>query len=156
MNTQRPNKNYKTPPKDHQLVVLLYNSKYTHADFTEFHSTVINILDNNSLSHLTESQKKNALFFIDIVVRLIDTPRIPSLEKPKENRNKPNQDLDLLESTRLKFGSITEAIDQYTEHAASRENLNKLLNWIEQLVQRKQITIEAILDEFFLLNLVKA
>jgi uncharacterized Fe-S cluster-containing radical SAM superfamily enzyme len=35
----------------------------------------------------------------------------------------------------------------------SEVNLQKLLNWIDQVVQQKHLTIEAMLDQFFALKL---
>ena len=119
-----------------QLVVLLSNSKYTYAEFTTFHQTVLHILEHSDLTHLNVTQTKNTMFFIKIVVNLLDAPTM----EPYHTQNSP------VENFKLRFPKSAQPIP-------AKEDLNKLLNWIDTMAFRNHITIEEMLDQFFLLKL---
>lgn len=149
MSKLKPNPYAKPSPTD-QLVIVLSNSKYTYAQFTDFHQTVLNILDNNDLSHLTKSQKKSTLFFIDIILRLLDAPKAPTTSpKTKPISTNPYSSKAKSQETPLSAPS------KETQPSTSKEHLSELLTWITHLVKLKHITIENMLDQFFNLNLIK-
>jgi hypothetical protein len=123
-------------PRARQLVVVLKNSKYTHQQFKAFNQTVLGLLENADLSGLDPSRTKNVIFFIRTVVRILEVPThsIPADAYGKVRKSLPLYDLPM----QFRF---------------SESNLHKLLNWIDQVVQQKHMTIEAMLDQFFSLKL---
>lgn len=119
-----------------QLVVLLSNSKYTYAEFTTFHQTVLYILEHSDLTHLSAVQTKNTMFFIKIVDNLLDAPTM----EPYHTQNSP------LENFKFRYPKSAPPVP-------AKEDLNKLLSWIDTLMFKNHITIEEMLDQFFLLKL---
>jgi hypothetical protein len=125
-----------TAPTNRQLVVVLKNSKYTHQQFKSFHETVLGLLENADLTGLPPARTINVIFFIRTVVRILEVPT-----------NMISADA---------YGSARKSISQYglpMQYRFSRSNLQKLLNWIDQVVQYKHLSIEAMLDQFFALKL---
>jgi len=143
---------YKATPSG-QLVIVLSNTKYTYANFTEFHEVVLNLLDENDLSHLTKFQRQHTLFFINMVLGLLESPKKPtSLQTAKSRYQKlPAQHLSAPEN---QTSSITGNFP-LNHNPASKENLQKLLNWIDRIVLLKRITVEKLLDEFYRLGIVE-
>jgi len=143
---------YKTTPSG-QLVIVLSNTKYTYANFTEFHEVVLNVLDENDLSHLTKLQREHTLFFINMVLGLLESPKKPAaLQAVKSGYQKlPAQHLSAPEN---QTSSVTSNFP-LNHDPASKENLQKLLNWIDRIVLLKRITVEKLLDEFYSLGIVE-
>lgn len=140
-----------------QLVIILNNSKYTYEQFTQFHETVLSILDNNDLSHLNKEQMKSALFFIDIIVSLLDAPKRSMVMQRRQTSIKS----ELIKEQNIQdnytgIPAKTKDDNRKIQHLASRESLHELIEWISQIVLRKHITIETMLDEFYSLNFVRA
>jgi len=135
-----------------QLVIVLSNTKYTYAHFTEFHETVLNILDNNDLSHLSSVQTKNTVLFINMVLGLLDSPTKNAIVK---NRNSEYQ---ILTDRRTDLESNKVLIPgpdvKTSPRPTSEEELLKLLGWIDQIVVLQRITVEKMLDEFYSLGIV--
>jgi hypothetical protein len=123
-------------PIARQLVVVLKNSKYTHYQFKAFHQTVLGLLETADLTGLNPARTKNVIFFIRTVVRILEVPTnmIPADAYSTAGNYLPLYGLP----TQFRF---------------SETNLHKLLNWIDLVVQQKQVTIEALLDQFFALKL---
>jgi len=142
MSKKQPHKKYKISATE-QLVIVLSNSKYSYQHFTDFHETILEILDHDDLSFLTEGQMKNTLFFIDIVIGLLDAPIASSI-------NEKNTITSLSE-----LASIKHCDDAAQQHSAAKDNLIELLEWMEKIVLKKQITIEEMLDQFYALKFIK-
>ena len=143
---------YKTTPSG-QLVIVLSNTKYTYANFTEFHEVVLNLLDENDLSHLTRTQREHTLFFINMVLGLLESPKKPAaLQTVKSGYQK----LPALHHSTPKNQTSSLTSNLPLNHdPASKENLQKLLNWIDRIVLLKRITVEKLLDEFYSLGIVE-
>jgi hypothetical protein len=125
-----------TAPTDRQLVVVLKNSKYTHQQFKAFHETVLGLLENADLTGLPPARTKNVIFFIRTVVRILE---VPTNIIPADGYGDARKSFSLYGlPMQFKFSDI---------------NLQKLLNWIDQVVQHKHLSIEALLDQFFALKL---
>jgi hypothetical protein len=123
-------------PIARQLVVVLKNSKYTHQQFKAFHQTVLGMLETADLTGLNPARTKNVIFFIRTVVRILE---VPTNIIPADN-----------------YGAARKSFSLYglpMQFKFSEVNLQKLLNWIDQVVQQKHLTIEAMLDQFFALKL---
>jgi hypothetical protein len=129
-----------TPPckssASHQLVLILSNSKYTYSQFRAFHTTVLGLLNYKNLLQLSAAQKRSTIFFTDIIVSLLNAPS--SAVYP--------QCTCTLQPQPFK-GALSGSLEL-------KENLQKLLAWIDILVRRKEIILEALLDEFFSLELI--
>jgi hypothetical protein len=123
-------------PIARQLVIVLKNSKYTHQQFKAFHETVLGLLENADLTDLDPSRTKNVIFFIRTVVRILE---VPTNSIPADAYRKVQKSLSFY--------------DLPMQFRFSESNLHKLLNWIDEVVQQKHMTIEAMLDRFFSLKL---
>ena len=134
-----------------QLIVILSNSKYTYSHFQEFHETVLDLLGNNDLFNLSPEQLKNNQFFINIVLKLLDEPTksTVALNKRSGYQKSPSQHQSLLKE---EAGQIGNAV-QLTLPPVFKQDFQKLLNWISQVVLLKRITIEQMLDEFYSLGI---
>ena len=152
MNKQTGQSQYKVSASG-QLVIVLSNTKYTYAHFTEFHETVLTILDNNDLSGLSKIQMDHTVFFINMVLGLLDAP---SKNIIKENRKSNKQDVPVHEESLQDDQEGASTInDKKTAVAGDKENLKKLLKWIEEIVMLERITVEKMLDEFYSLGIVE-
>jgi len=152
MKKNRPTNQYKTTPSG-QLVTVLTNTKYTYAHFTEFHEVVLNLLDENDLSHLTKLQREHTLFFINMVLGLLESPKKPAaLQTAKSRYQKLPAHHPSVPANQI--SSITSNLP-LNHDPASKENLQKLLNWIDRIVLLKRITVEKLLDEFYSLGIVE-
>jgi len=81
-----------------QILAVINNTRYSFDHFMEFHRTVLSLLDSGDLSHLSSTQKKNAEFFYNIVVNLLDPPKIFKGTQPqykKSSKQKPSSSQDL-------------------------------------------------------------
>jgi len=152
MKKNQPTSQYTTTPSG-QLVIVLSNTKYSYAHFTEFHEIVLNLLDENDLSHLTKLQKEHILFFINMVLGLLESPKKPaSLQNAKSGYQRlPAQHSY---APKNQTSSITSNLP-LNYNPASKENLQKLLDWIDRVVLLKRITVETMLDEFYSLGIVE-
>jgi len=152
MNKQTGQNQYKVSASG-QLVIVLSNTKYTYAHFTEFHETVLTILDNNDLSGLSKIQMDHTVFFINMVLGLLDAP---SKNIIKENRKSNKQDVPVhKESLQDEQEGASTINDKKKAVAGDKENLKKLLKWIEEIVMLERITVEKMLDEFYSLGIVE-
>jgi hypothetical protein len=120
-----------------QLVVVLKNSKYTYEQFKAFHQTVLGLLESADLTGLHPAKTKNVIFFIRTVVKILE---VPTNVIPRATFEIARQPLFCMHEQPLQFNY-------------SKANLQKLLNWIDEIVLKKHVTIEAMLDQFFALNL---
>jgi hypothetical protein len=120
-----------------QLAVVLRNSKYTYQHLKAFHQTVLGLLESADLSVLHPSKTKNVIFFILTVVRILKVPTnvIPS------------------DSYQTIMTSSFCMHEQPIQFNYSKANLQILLGWLDQIVLKKHITIEEILDQFYSLKL---
>lgn len=139
-----------------QLVVVLTNSKYTYAQFTDFHETVLNMLEYSDLSHLSNAQMKNTVFFINVVISLLDAPKRAVIMQKRED----NFNTDPLAGDKRQEHDNAISVNERNTLARDRANargkaMDELLQWINQLVYRSHMTIEDLLDEFFNLNFIK-
>ena len=152
MNKQTGQSQYKVSASG-QLVIVLSNTKYTYAHFTEFHETVLTILDNNDLSGLSKIQMDHTVFFINMVLGLLDAP---TKNISKENRKSNKQGEPIRKEALQDDQKGVSTIDyQKTAVAGDKENLKKLLKWIEEIVMLERITVEKMLDEFYSLGIVE-
>jgi len=152
MNKQTGQSQYKVSASG-QLVIVLSNTKYTYAHFTEFHETVLTILDNNDLSGLSKIQMDHTVFFINMVLGLLDAPTKNII---KENRKSNKQGAPVRKEALQDDQKGVSTIDyQKTAVAGDKENLKKLLKWIEEIVMLERITVEKMLDEFYSLGIVE-
>jgi len=152
MNKQTGQSQYKVSASG-QLVIVLSNTKYTYAHFTEFHETVLTILDNNDLSALSKIQMDHTVFFINMVLGLLDAP---TKNISKENRKSNKQGEPIRKEALQDDQKGVSTIDyQKTAVAGDKENLKKLLKWIEEIVMLERITVEKMLDEFYRLGIVE-
>jgi len=143
---------YKTTPSG-QLVIVLSNTKYTYANFTEFHQVVLNLLDENDLSHLTKLQREHTLFFINMVLGLLESPKKPAaLQTAKSGYE--SLPAHHHSTSKNQTSSLTSNLP-LNHDPASKENLQKLLNWIDRIVLLKRITVEKLLDEFYSLGIAE-
>jgi hypothetical protein len=124
-------------PTARQLVVVLKNSKYTYEQFKAFNTTVLGLLESADLTGLQPAKTRNVIFFIRTVVRILE---VPTNVIPSATYEIARKSLFCMQEQPLQFNY-------------SKANLQKLLNWIDEIVQKKHITIEAMLDQFFALNL---
>lgn len=152
MKKNQPINQYRITPSG-QLVIVLSYTKYSYAHFTEFHEVVLNLLNENDLSHLTGPQKKHTRFFINMVLSLLESPKKPATaEIPKsDDQTLPGQHSSL---TQNQTSSIT-SNKNLNYNPASKDNLQKLLDLIERVVLRQRITVETMLDEFYSLGIVQ-
>jgi hypothetical protein len=120
-----------------KLVLILKNSRYTYAQFKTFHQTVIGMLEHGDLSKLNPAEQKNVIFFINILISLLATPTATDLINSSQ----------LLGQQRKSVGFKSIKLNH------SEADLLILLHWIKLVVQRKEMTIETLLDEFFALQL---
>lgn len=149
--------NIQEPSSIEQLVIILSNAKYTYAQFTYFHETVLDMLDDNDLSHLTKTQMKSTLFFLDIVISLLDAPKRSMVMQRRET----NIGKELIKEKNIQDNYASEPLHTKNgknkiRHITSKESLPELITWISQLVLKKHITIENMLDQFYSLNFVRA
>jgi len=152
MNKQTGQSQYKVSASG-QLVIVLSNTKYTYAHFTEFHETVLTILDNNDLSGLSKIQMDHTVFFINMVLGLLDAPTKNII---KENRKSNKQGAPIRKEALQDDQKGASTINyQKTAVAGDKENLKKLLKWIEEIVMLERITVEKMLDEFYSLGIVE-
>jgi len=152
MNKQTGQSQYKVSASG-QLVIVLSNTKYTYAHFTEFHETVLTILDNNDLSGLSKIQMDHTVFFINMVLGLLDAPTKNII---KENRKSNKQGAPIRKEALQDDQKGVSTINyQKTAVAGDKENLKKLLKWIEEIVMLERITVEKMLDEFYRLGIVE-
>ena len=152
MNKQTGQSQYKVSASG-QLVIVLSNTKYTYANFTEFHETVLTILDNNDLSGLSKIQMDHTVFFINMVLGLLDAPTKNII---KENRKSNKQGAPIRKEALQDDQKGVSTINyQKTAVAGDKENLKKLLKWIEEIVMLERITVEKMLDEFYRLGIVE-
>ena len=152
MNKQTGQSQYKVSASG-QLVIVLSNTKYTYANFTEFHETVLTILDNNDLSGLSKIQMDHTVFFINMVLGLLDAPTKNII---KENRKSNKQGAPVRKEALQDDQKGASTINyQKTAVAGDKENLKKLLKWIEEIVMLERITVEKMLDEFYSLGIVE-
>jgi hypothetical protein len=120
-----------------KLVLILKNSRYTYAQFKTFHQTVIGMLEHGDLSSLNASEQKDVIFFVNILISLLATPTAT----------------DLINSSHLLGQQRKSAGFKSIKLNHSEADLLILLHWIKLVVQRKEMTIETLLDEFFALQL---
>jgi len=152
MNKQTGQSQYKVSASG-QLVIVLSNTKYTYAHFTEFHETVLTILDNNDLSGLSKIQMDHTVFFINMVLGLLDAPtKNISKENRKSNKQGAPIRREALQDDQKGASTIN---DKKTAVAGDKENLKKLLKWIEEIVMLERITVEKMLDGFYSLGIVE-
>jgi len=140
---------YETTPSG-QLVIVLSNTKYNYEHFTEFHQTVLDILGSNDLSKQGKLQLKNTVFFINMVLGLLDSPERAAIE--------PYFDEDHLTDRKQgkpKKKNVIATANSHEGHNNSQADLEKLLNWINQIVTLKRITLEKLLDEFYNLGIIE-
>lgn len=152
MSKQQIKNQYKTTPSG-QLVIVLSNTKYTYAHFTEFHETVLNILDNNDLSDLSTTQKNHTVFFINMVLGLLDAPT-----KNAINQNRKAGTYQLQQGKEgVDAGHVKPSKHDLARELrpTSKEDLKKLLTWIDEVVLLERITVEKMLDEFYSLGIVE-
>jgi hypothetical protein len=147
--TTKPNT---TPGK---LVLILKNSRYTYAQFKTFHQTVIGMLEHGDLSNLNPTEQKNVIFFVNILISLLETPTATDLVtnwqflRQRKNLAGLKQFAPPGQSGNQKHLESSGTIRwNYSE-----ADLLILLHWIKLVVQRKEMTIETLLDEFFALQL---
>jgi len=143
---------YITTPSG-QLVIVLSNTKYTYANFTEFHEVVLNLLDENDLSHLTKLQREHTLFFINMVLGLLESPKKPAAVQTAKSGYE-RLPAHHHSTSKNQISSITSNLP-LNHDPASKENLQKLLDWIDRIVLLKRITVEKLLDEFYSLGIVE-
>jgi hypothetical protein len=120
-----------------KLVLILKNSRYTYAQFKTFHQTVIGMLEHGDLSMLNPAEQKNLSFFVNILISLLATPTAT----------------DLINSSQLLSQQRKSAGFKSIKLNHSSADLLILLHWIKLVVQRNEMTIETLLDEFFALQL---
>jgi hypothetical protein len=120
-----------------KLVLILKNSRYTYAQFKTFHHTVIGMLEHSDLSNLNPAEQKDLNFFVNILISLLATPTAT----------------DLINSSQLLGQQRKSAGFKAIKLNHSKADLLILLHWIKIVVQRKEMTIETLLDEFFALQL---
>jgi len=152
MNKPRVKNQYQVSPSG-QLAIVLSNTRYTYTHFTEFHVTVLDLLEHNDLSHLTFKQKKNTLTFINMVLGLLDAPRKPAPRKTGKSglQKLPAGEASINRYKATRSGLNTDAVG----NPANLDKLAKLVAWIDQVVQLKRITVEKLLDDFYNLGIVE-
>lgn len=104
------------------------NSKYTYAHLSHFHQTILTILGNKNLIHLNISDLKNIAYFTNLIINLLELPHMAYQTQEEKNNfsyKKPAQ-----------IGH-------------SNKCLRALLKWISRLTERKDLSLEAILDEYY-------
>jgi hypothetical protein len=123
-------------PLRKQLRIVTLNSKYTYtyAHVSHFHQTILTILGNKELSHLSISDLKNIAHFINLIIQL--------LELPQTSHQNQTSKTDQFHYPQIKLKGIG-------EERHSKKCLRGLLRWIEQLVSNKFLTFEALLDEYY-------
>ena len=150
MKKNQPTPQYQLSPSG-QLAIVLSNTRYTYAHFTEFHVTVLNILGNSDISHLPYSQKKNTLHFINLILDLLDAPRRPAPKTAKVQgyqKLTPRPEFISKRASTPVMGNMV-----LNDDPVSPEDLEKLLGWINRVVALKRITVERLLDEFYSLGI---
>jgi hypothetical protein len=122
-----------TSLKKNELIPII-NSKYTYAHVFHFHQTILTILGNKELSHLSISDLKNIVHFINLIIQLLELPQITY----------QNQSLKTDQSNypKIKLKGIG-------ERRRSKKCLRALLKWIEQLNSKKHLTLETLLNEYY-------
>lgn len=136
-----------------QLVVVLHNSKYSYAQFTAFHQTILNIFESSDLSNLNATQMRNALYFIHIVINLLDAPTIQSTETQTLDNDRAEKLLRDVQNLKPRSKNAYALNAKSVKANSDQPNLYKLLGWIDTIVLKRNITIEDMMDQFFLLNL---
>lgn len=104
------------------------NSKYTYAHLSHFHHTILTILGNKDLSRLPISDLKNIAYFTNLIIHLLELPHMAYQTQEEKNNfsyKKPPQ------------------------IGRSNKCLRALLKWIAHLKERKYITLETVLDEYY-------
>ena len=152
MRKQSIKRNYEASPSG-QLMIVLSNTKFNYTHFQQFHEVVLNILNDNDLSHLTKIQKENTLFFINMILSLLESP------KKTEILEDGGLEFERLSAKKTVVLGNQDSISHRTlaqnYNLASEESLQTLLDWIDEIVLLKRITVEKMLDEFYGLGLVE-
>jgi hypothetical protein len=138
-----------------KLVLILKNSRYTYAQFKTFHQTVIGMLEHGDLSSLNPAEQKNVIFFVNILISLLETPTATDLVTNSQCLGQ-RKNLAALKQFAPpgQCGNLKHLERSGTVRLNHSEaDLLILLHWIKLVVQRKEMTIETLLDEFFALQL---
>jgi hypothetical protein len=132
-----------------RVVIVLSTTKYTYQHFSEFHQTVITILNGNDLSELSRIQLDNTRHFINLILGLLDVPIHPDYDLHSGQSIAEQPDYAGAEYT------ISKAAITDLDSVPSAKALELLLNWIDRIVLLKRITLESLLDQFYSLGIVK-
>jgi hypothetical protein len=132
------------------VIIVLSTTKYTYQHFSEFHQTVISILNGNDLSGLSRIQLDNTRHFINLILGILDVPIHPDYDiHPGKNiAEKPDYAGTGYTISKAALTSDLDAVP-------SAKALEILLNWIERIVLLKRITLEALLDQFYSLGIIE-
>lgn len=155
MSKKRVNKCYKVSTSE-QLIIILKESKYTYGHLTDFHKTVLQLLENNDLSRLSRGQMKNTSFFISIVIGLLDSPKMIDLYAHRGKTERQEEDIIEDEGVNaIETDLVGPQKKVRKKDRVSAANFKELLCWIDEVVQLKEITIEALLDQFYHLSFIR-
>jgi hypothetical protein len=114
-------------------------SKYTFADLSNFHRTVIAILTHNKPDNLAISDLTTVMNFIYIVTDLIDSPQIFNYNV-KASKQVPCLSPSPFPYPKIKgLGTL----------GRSKKCLNALIKWMREVIIIQDLTLEMLLDEYY-------
>jgi len=114
-------------------------SKYTFADLSNFHRTVIAILTQNRPDNLAISDLTTVMNFIYVVTELIDSPQIFNYDV-KTLKKVPG-----LSPSPYPYPKIT----GLGVVSKTKKSLNALIKWMREVITIEDLTLEILLDEYY-------
>lgn len=138
MNTKKPKPTDKHAVKEH-WPNQSKPSKYTYADLSNFHRTILAILTQDKPDTLAISDLTTIQNFVYIVIELIDTPQIFNYNI-KEN----------LQTSSLSPSPYPiQKIKGLSSFSKSKKCRQQLMIWMRQIITTEDLTLELLLDEYY-------
>jgi len=135
MSTTKSKPTKRLPVKDHQP----FPSKYTYADLSNFHRTIIAILGKDKPNTLKVSDLATVLEFICIITDLIDSPQIFNYSI-KENLQTCNLSSSTYPLPKIKGIGVI---------GSSKKCLIALIIWMRRVITIPDLSLEKLLDDYY-------